>query len=373
MRRRLESMPKLLAAAAALAAGMGVGRFVFTPILPLMQAQAGLSPHLGAALATANYAGYLLGAAAGIALPGLTGSRMALRGSLITLVSTVALMPVFPYAGAWLTLRLIAGVASAVIFVIAAQAVLAEFRAHLVGWAFGGIGLGIALSGALVLMVRPSGSWQSAWFAAAVLASVFAALAWPLAPGTPSVSTASDGRSRWFVALVVCYTLEGVGYIIAGTFLVAAIDQRAPGALGAGAWVVVGVAALPSAALWAHLGRRRSRPTLLLAVLTAQAIGIALPVFSGSVLAVLLSAVLFGGTFLGAVTLALAVGTHLRVARSAAVLTTAYAIGQLAGPLLVSPLLRDGYAPAMLTGSVIVACGAAAAAVLRHRFPEVSH
>jgi hypothetical protein len=338
-----------------------------------MQAQAGLSPHLGAALATANYAGYLLGAAAGIALPGLTGSRMALRGSLITLVSTVALMPVFPYAGAWLTLRLIAGAASAVIFVIAAQAVLAEFRAHLVGWAFGGIGLGIALSGALVLMVRSSGSWQSAWFAAAVLASVFAALAWPLAPGTPSASIASDGWSRWFVALVVCYTLEGVGYIIAGTFLVAAIDQRAPGALGAGAWGVVGVAALPSAALWAHLGRRRSRPTLLLAVLTAQAIGIALPVFSGSVLAVLLSAVLFGGTFLGAVTLALAVGTHLRVARSAAVLTTAYALGQIAGPLLVSPLLHDGYAPALLTGSVIVACGAVAAAVLRHRFPEVSY
>ncbi|MEV6845123.1 YbfB/YjiJ family MFS transporter [Actinoplanes sp. NPDC051411] len=361
-------MPKLLAVAAALAAGMGVGRFVFTPILPLMQAQAGLSPHLGAALATANYAGYLLGAAAGIALPALTGSRMALRGSLVTLVSTLALMPVFPYAGAWLTLRLIAGVASAVVFVIAAQAVLAEFRAHLVGWAFGGIGLGIALSGAL--MLRSSGSWQSAWFAAAALASVFAALSWPLTPGRPTASTASDGRSRWFVALVVCYTLEGVGYIIAGTFLVAAIDQRAPGALGAGAWVVVGVAAVPSAALWAHLGRRRSRPTLLLAVLIAQAIGIALPVFSGSVLAALVSAVLFGGTFLGAVTLALAVGTHLRVARSAPVLTTAYAVGQIAGPLVVAPLLRDGYSSALLTGSVIVGCGAVAAAFVRHRFPE---
>jgi hypothetical protein len=357
-------MGKLLASAAALAAGMGVGRFVFTPILPLM----GLSPHLGAALATANYVGYLLGAAAGIALPALTRSRMALRASLITLVGTLALMPVFPYAGAWLTLRLIAGAASAVVFVIAAQALLADLRAHLIGWAFGGIGLGIALSGVLVLALRTSGTWQQAWLAAAALAAVFAALSWTLSPGSP-ISAPDGARSRWFVALLVSYTLEGVGYIIAGTFLVAAIDQRAPGALGAGAWVLVGVAALPSAAGWAYLGRRWSRPTLLLLVLVAQAIGIALPVFSGSVLAALLSAVLFGGTFLGAVTLALAVGTHLRVARSAAVLTTGYAIGQIAGPLVATPFLHDGYGTALLAGSVIVAGGAAAAAVLRHRFP----
>jgi hypothetical protein len=359
-------MSKLLATAGALAAGMGVGRFVFTPILPLM----GLSPHLGAALATANYVGYLLGAAAGIALPPLTRSPLLLRLSLVTLVATLALMPVFPYAGAWLTLRLIAGVTSALIFVIAAQSVLAEFRAHLVGWAFGGIGLGIALSGALVLTLGSTGDWRAAWLGAAALAAAFAALSWSLPPGVAGTAGSGAG-SRWFVALVVCYTLEGVGYIIAGTFLVAAIDERAPGTLGASAWVLVGVAALPSAALWAYLGRNRSRPTLLLAVLVAQAIGVALPVFSGSVVAALLSAVLFGGTFLGAVTLALAVGAHLRVARSAAVLTTAYAIGQIAGPLVVTPLLHHGYRTALLAGAIIVACGAVAAAVLRHRFPEV--
>jgi hypothetical protein len=363
-------MTKLLAAAAALAAGMGVGRFVFTPILPLMQAQAGLTPHLGAALATANYVGYLLGAAAGIALPALTRSRMALRASLITLVATLALVPVFPYAGAWLTLRLVAGVTSALVFVIAAQAVLADPRPHLIGWAIGGIGAGIALSGVLVLLLHSSGTWKQAWWGAAALAAALAALSWPLSVGSSSQPVASDGRSRWFVALLVSYTLEGVGYIIAGTFLVAAIDQRASGGLGSSAWVLVGLAALPSAAFWAHLGRTWSRPTLLLTVLIAQAIGIALPAFSGSTAAALLSAVLFGGTFLGAVTLALAIGAHLRVARAAAVLTTGYAIGQIAGPLLVTPLLHNGYGTALLTGSLIVGCGAAAAAVVRHRFPQ---
>lgn len=50
--------------AAALAAGMGVGRFAYTPILPLMHVQAGLSPQLGAQLATANYGTGLVALAA---------------------------------------------------------------------------------------------------------------------------------------------------------------------------------------------------------------------------------------------------------------------------------------------------------------------
>ena len=79
--------PVVLAAAAALAAAMGVGRFAFTPILPLMQAQAGMSAGLGASLATANYVGYLAGALVGIAAPGLVRSTAVLRGSLLALVA----------------------------------------------------------------------------------------------------------------------------------------------------------------------------------------------------------------------------------------------------------------------------------------------
>src|SRR3954451_5787722 len=77
-------------AAAALAAGMGVGRFVYTPILPLMHAQAGLSAAAGATLATANYAGYLAGALAGIVVPRLVRSPAVLRCSLLVLTATLA-------------------------------------------------------------------------------------------------------------------------------------------------------------------------------------------------------------------------------------------------------------------------------------------
>ena len=41
--------------AAALGAAMGIGRFAYTPILPLMTAQAAVTPQVAAQLATANY------------------------------------------------------------------------------------------------------------------------------------------------------------------------------------------------------------------------------------------------------------------------------------------------------------------------------
>src|ERR1700716_3418745 len=46
----------------ALAVAMGIGRFAFTPLLPMLQEARGLSVAQGAWLASANYVGYLLGA-----------------------------------------------------------------------------------------------------------------------------------------------------------------------------------------------------------------------------------------------------------------------------------------------------------------------
>ncbi|WP_051370432.1 YbfB/YjiJ family MFS transporter [Streptomyces sp. 142MFCol3.1] len=359
---------------------MGVGRFVFTPIVPLMHVQAGLSAGAGARLATANYIGYLVGALAGILCPALVRSPALLRASLVVLVASLAGMPATHSTAVWIALRLQAGVASALIFVIAVSSLLSHLRehpAHLPGWAFGGVGAGIALSGLLVLAVRSFADWRAAWWASAALAALLTVMAWNLRPESAPAEPATAGEheprartGRWFTALFASYTLEGIGYIVAGTFLVAAIEQGSPGWIGSGAWVLVGVAAVPSSALWAWLGRRWSRPGLLLAALVIQAVGIALPALFDGVTAALVSAVLFGATFIGISTLALAAGAHLRFPRSVALLTAGYSVGQILGPLVVAPLLRHGYHQALLLAAGVVLAAAVAAAILRSGFPH---
>jgi MFS family permease len=369
----------VLRAAAALAVSMGIGRFAYTPILPLMHAQAGLSAQFGSTLATANYLGYLIGALLGMAVPAVLRSLLVLRAGQVVLIGTLLLMAVTENHAIWFALRLTAGVASALVFMIAVTAMLTGLRAHtqhLAGWGFGGVGAGIALSGAVVLVLPATPDWRAAWVSCAALAFILMVAAWPLRPGPPGVPTAMERQGdrpstrRWFALLLASYSLEGVGYIIAGTFLVAAINENSPAWAGSGAWVLVGLAALPAPAVWARLGQRWARPTLLLAALLIQAGGIALPALAPGVGPALVSAVLFGGTFLGVASLALALGAYLQYPRAVAVLTTGYSTGQILGPLLVTPLLHGGYRVALLVGAAVVLAAAAGAAALRIGFPH---
>jgi MFS family permease len=159
--------------------------------------------------------------------------------------------------------------------------------------------------------------------------------------------------------------LEGVGYIIAGTFLVAAIGRQSPGWAGSDAWILVGICALPAPAIWAALGHRWTRPSLLLVALLLQPVGIVLPAVAGGVAPALVGAALFGVTFLGLASLVLALGADLQFPRAIALLTTGYSIGQILGPQIVRPLLRNGDHDALLVGAAVVLAAAPAAAALR--------
>ena len=371
-------------AAAALGAAMGVGRFAFTPILPLMTAASALSSRQGAALATANYVGYLVGALVGIAAPRLTRSRLALRVALVGLVLTLALMPLTHGVLLWAVLRAAAGAASALVFVIAVGALIATLTASapaLTGWGFSGVGAGIAVSGLVVLVVGQLAGWRSAWLSTAALAGILTAAAWGLQPRAPSADgsdairdrPAPQGarRRRSGAALALSYTLEGVGYIIAGTFLVAAIDENAPRSVGAFAWIVVGLAATPSAVTWTWLSARFPRTRLLVAALLIQAAGVALPALWVGLGAAFVSAVMFGATFIGISVLSLALGHELRVPRAVALLTTGYSVGQILGPVVVTPFLADGYRLPLLLGAAILLAAAVSAASVQSRAPRL--
>jgi Uncharacterised MFS-type transporter YbfB len=269
----------------------------------------------------------------------------------------------------------VAGGASALVFMFAVGALLSHFpnAQHLVGWGFGGVGAGIALSGALVLITGSISTWSAAWWSSALAALLVSGIAWRLTPSERASAPKHDDIppvARWFSALLLAYSLEGIGYIIAGTFLVAAIAQTSPGWAGTVSWILVGVCAVPSSAIWATLGHRRSRPSLLIAALILQGTGIGLPTVVAGIGPALVGAALFGSTFLGIGSLALALGAHLQFPRAIALLTTGYSVGQILGPQIVRPLLNNGSHAALLVGAVVVFTAALAAVALRVKFPR---
>jgi len=366
-------------AALAFAASMGVARFVFTPIIPLMEAQAGITPQESGILANANNFGYLVGAVAGIVMPAIGRTRLSLRVSGIALTLSIFAMPLWVSMPICVSARAIAGVAIAIVFMVAANWMLdklSQSKSHLIGWAYGGIGGGIAASGLLVSVAGTFGDWKSAWYLSGIVVAILVLCSWNVGTVQSQIEVATSNlptkkSGPWFTLLTVSYFFQGAGYIVAGTFLVAAVASSGPEWLGNGVWTVVGITSIPSCAFWAWLSSRYSKPALMAVAMTLQAIGIALPAFSTSTTAAILSAILFGSTFVGVVTLALGTGRELGVLRATAVLTTVNSIGQVIGVLVVTPLLADGYRNSLYVGSLFVLIAALCSALMRIRFPGI--
>ena len=150
---------------------MGVGRFAFTPLLPLMQDDAGLSLAAGGYLAAANYLGYLVGAL-WAARP--ARSSRAIHASLLAIALTTAAMGVTHTLAWWLLLRFAAGVASAWALVHVSAWALPRLAGG--GVLYSGVGTGIALAGLACLALMALGVTSSqAWLAFGALSLLVAA------------------------------------------------------------------------------------------------------------------------------------------------------------------------------------------------------
>jgi predicted MFS family arabinose efflux permease len=378
----------LLGGILALAAAMGIGRFAYTPLLPAMQVAARLDPTQAGLLAAANYAGYLAGALlTAIVVPASARIRV-LLDSAIAVAVTTALMAVTTDFAAWSLIRFVAGLASAGVLVLATGLVFDDLRrqdrASLSGWLFSGVGLGIVVSGIVVRLTGETLGWRGDWLVLALLATVAIYPCWrwlPLAVQAntpPSTSTPASTLIPVRVhavpiahmLLFAAYFLEGIGYIVTGTFLVA-IVYSTPGlqAIGADVWIVAGLAVIPSAVLWAALAGRAGYARALAGAYLLQAIGIALPILGGAG-AAFASAVLFGGTFAGITALTLTLGGHLapnRSARLIGMLTAVFGLGQMLGPVLGGVIANraQDFTPALVAASVSVLVGGALMASLQ--------
>jgi MFS family permease len=333
-------------------------------------------------MAMASYLGNLAGTVLCVTVIPRDAQLIALRVGAVTIVLVTAAMAWPTAAMPWPLLRALAGLAGAVVFVSASSIVLSGLNSRnaAAGTArlYLGIGTGIALA---ALVVMPATGWRPAWMYLAALAAVlaFPACRWirqpPSGIGTGGLDSPGHRRQEprrppadEMTALCTAFFLEGLDYIVTGTFLPAMPDRALPGGQ---AWLVAGLAAVPSCALWARLVSRHGLARALPAAFAVQAAGIALPAMVASPVAGLLSAVLFGGTFAAVVAMVFAWSGTLPGGpspRSVGILACCYGAGQVLGPLLASRGIHAG----LLLGAGAVASAIAPVLFLGWRATKTS-
>lgn len=370
VRDRREARALAVGGLVALAVAVGIGRFVYTPILPLMVEDLGMTKSAAGLLASANFAGYLAGALLA-ATAVVSGSRRrwllaALAVSALTTgaMAFVSSMPVF------LILRFTGGVASAFGLVFASALALdglaAAGRSELSAVHFAGVGVGIAVSALLSWGIAAlDGGWRAIWLAGGAVAAGAVGAVARLIPDRPGPVAAAAVRAkgverRRLAVFVTAYGLFGFGYIITATFLVAIVRDGDYGrAFEPIVWLVVGLTAAPSVAFWTWIARRVGIARAFALACLAEAVGVAASVVQTSA-SVLLGAALVGGTFMGLTALGLIGARRLSAGdprSTLAIMTAAFGLGQIVGPAFAG-LVYDA------TGSFVLPSLTAVAALL---------
>ena len=350
-----------------LVVAMGIGRFAFTPLLPLMQQDAGLTLVQGSWLATANYVGYLAGAVICISAP--PHPARAILWGLISIAAVTLGMAVTNNFWLWFVLRFLAGAASAFVLVgVSAWAMplLARLqKAALSGSVFSGVGIGICFAG-LVSLVAAIAAWGSktTWIVLGLIAAVLTVAVWRQLV-EDAVQAGSNERPEkaplsaqaWLAAL--CYGAFGYGYIIPATFLPAlARDVIANPAVFSWVWPVFGAAAAISTVLAARFLPSHSPRRLWAYGQWVLAIGVIAPVLAVNLYVLLFSALCVGGSFMVITMAGIQEARRLggtQAPRLIAIYTAAFALGQIVGPLTVSMFHGSLVWPSMIAALVLAA------------------
>ena len=327
---------------------LGVARFAYTPLLPLMQQQAGLGVAEAGWLAAINYAGYLSGAMLAMLISDLRLKDRLYRIGLLLAIASTAMMGLSTDLGVWALSRYLAGLSSAAGMLLGAGLVLNWLIRHghrsELGIHYSGIGLGVVACCTAVAGMAPDLDWRQQWLALSVLGGLLAipALAWLPVPDRTATQAAAQSwqdcpPSPLFLRLfMAAYFCAGIGYVVSATFIVA-IVERLPGLVGQGKWafLAIGIAAAPASIAWDFAARRFGDLNALIAAALLQVAGILLPVLLGGLAAALAGAWLFGATFIGIVSLVLTMAGRYYPGRPAKMMgrmTLAYGTAQIIGP-----------------------------------------
>ncbi len=367
----------------ALSVAMGIGRFAFTPLLPMMLHEGSLSLQMGGWLATANYLGYFAGAMLCAFHRSKRGVAM-LRGGLVVTILLTLGMGVLHQDWAWLWMRFLSGVASAYVFVYTAGWCLQQLtqlgRPELGGVIFCGPGLGIAITGLLSGPMIAAG-WLAAggWIAFGVIALALTAVVWksfsfdagrglsvhsdPL-HGEASKAVESAQQKREVLVQVIAYGIAGFGYIITATFLPVIARRALPGSAWPDYfWPIFGLSVALGAFSATRLSVQGDQRLLLTGAYLMQAAGVLLSILFPNALGFALSCLLLGLPFTAITLFGMREARRLRKEQASslmALMTAAYGIGQIAGPPLATALVHGSgsFTPSLCVAAATLLIGA---------------
>ncbi|MEM5312878.1 YbfB/YjiJ family MFS transporter [Paraburkholderia sp. JHI869] len=368
-----------LACMVTLAVALGVGRFAFTPLLPLMLHGGALDLRHGGWLASLNYAGYFVGAISCVALR-MAPARIVRAGLVATVLLTLA-MGLTQQFWIWAVVRFAAGAVSAWTFVFASQwglRRLAQLGANEWGGViYTGPGVGIIATGLFVSAAGGLGA-RTGWIGFGVISALLAFAVWstfgedmralaprPAASATANVAQeAREGRRTDAFWLVLLYGVPGFGYIITATFLPVIARHALPGSAWPDLfWPMLGAALIAGALLAARFPLHWDNRLMLAGAYVVQAAGIALGIVWPNAAGFSFGSVLIGLPFTAITLFAMREARLLRGEHAAALMgyaTAAYGIGQIAGPLVAAPLAAStgSFSPSLWLAAGVLVAGA---------------
>ena len=399
----LENRPLIFALTGtlSLAVAMGIGRFAFTPLMPMMLHDQVLDLPSASWLASANYVGYLLGALLCSLQPTLWSKRgwsplpspPMVRGGLALTCLLTAMMAIdMPTAWPWL--RFLAGVVTAIAFVFTSSWCLGHLsRLHTPaagGIVYAGPGVGIAVSGLLAsLMVQLEWHSRVGWLAFGLLASVMTAIVWR-AYSTPDAELARASSGQVLVshsgsvtekaALTIAYGFAGFGYIITATFLPVIARTALPGSAWPDLfWPMLGIGVAVGALIASRIPSHIDQRWLLVGCYLMQAVGIALSNWLPNLLGFAIGSILVGLPFTAITFFAMQVGRRLHPQAPSAIiglLSASFGLCQIAGPPLAASLIARapstaiGFSWSLNVAASSLVIGAAIYYWMAKKFPD---
>jgi predicted MFS family arabinose efflux permease len=353
-----------MAGALVIAASMGIGRFAYTPLLPAMQETLAWSVAEAGDIASANYLGYLLGA---VLASALVHRRQRLHGLLAGMLASA----ITTFAGAWvvaypfwLTLRFVAGVASAFCLVLGTAVVVEVFVRHarpqLGSVYFAGLSLGIIGSVLIIEAARATNySIFVQWGLLGMVSFAMLGSAW-LVLRTQKFDSAFSGQSSTAESgklsnaslhrLIIAYGLFGFGYVVTATFIVAMARQFDNATLLEPlTWIVVGLVGAPSLFFWQQLSARIGVFTALRLAYGIEAVGVLLAGVASNAVAVVCGGALLGATFMAITAMGFNAARKLagmNQDKAIAWMTVSFGVGQLLGPAVAGRMaeMTTGFA-----------------------------